>query len=227
MLIVLIIAFITAIIINMYAGNLKLIERNFNEKNATSLNMIVQNIENQMEIIINIENQVVADKNFSKYILSKETGSIDNTLILQELINNMWSKAIPVKTLENLGIYLQKDDYMIFATGAEKKEYFFGRYIYEVRNSNEISDILKSGRRPEFFTRKVTYENSFKLIGIINNTYINLAMVQRGLAWWYPYYAPGARDLETAQENARAARLGLWSDHYPQNPLDWRRQNPR
>jgi micrococcal nuclease len=61
----------------------------------------------------------------------------------------------------------------------------------------------------------------------INNTNINLVMVERGLAWWYRYHASGAKDLETAEKNARSARLGLWSDPHPQNPREWRKQNPR
>lgn len=53
---------------------------------------------------------------------------------------------------------------------------------------------------------------------------INLAMVQQGHAWWYQYFARHERPLEAAEKEARSARRGLWADHNPVPPWDWRRQ---
>ena len=53
---------------------------------------------------------------------------------------------------------------------------------------------------------------------------INLAMVAAGHAWWYRHYAPNDRPLQAAQEQARAANLGLWGEPNPIPPWDWRRQ---
>jgi endonuclease YncB( thermonuclease family) len=51
---------------------------------------------------------------------------------------------------------------------------------------------------------------------------INLAMVERGHAWWYRKYAPHERLLEVAERRARADALGLWSKSDPTPPWAWR-----
>ena len=52
---------------------------------------------------------------------------------------------------------------------------------------------------------------------------INAAMVASGYAWWYQYYAPHEHLLQTAQQQARAQKLGLWAEPNPVAPWDWRR----
>jgi len=57
---------------------------------------------------------------------------------------------------------------------------------------------------------------------------INLAQVKVGLAWHYTAYAldqrPPDRTLyQTAQHEARNARMGLWSDPEPRSPWDFRK----
>lgn len=52
---------------------------------------------------------------------------------------------------------------------------------------------------------------------------INAAMVASGYAWWYQYYAPHEHLLQTAQQQARAQKLGLWAESDPVPPWDWRR----
>ena len=57
----------------------------------------------------------------------------------------------------------------------------------------------------------------------------NLALVEDGLCWWYRKYAheqsPDDRILyEAAEDRARAARRGLWSDPDPVPPWEWRRR---
>lgn len=51
---------------------------------------------------------------------------------------------------------------------------------------------------------------------------INLEMVQGGYAWHYAYYAAEETALAEAQENARAARRGLWAEANPQEPRLYR-----
>jgi endonuclease YncB( thermonuclease family) len=46
--------------------------------------------------------------------------------------------------------------------------------------------------------------------------------VRCGLAWWYRRYAPSDRRLERLENEARRARLGLWSDRSPVAPWEWR-----
>lgn len=52
---------------------------------------------------------------------------------------------------------------------------------------------------------------------------VNLALVQLGMAWWFQRYAPRATDLQAAEAQARAAKLGLWADADAQPPWEFRK----
>jgi endonuclease YncB( thermonuclease family) len=58
---------------------------------------------------------------------------------------------------------------------------------------------------------------------------INLAQVNAGLAWHYATYAKKTQSrsefnqYEQAQSAATAQQLGLWQDHNPTPPWDWRK----
>ena len=56
----------------------------------------------------------------------------------------------------------------------------------------------------------------------------NHAQVLAGMAWWYRYYAKeqSAEDrgrYESAEDEAKARKWGLWADPNPINPYDWRK----
>ena len=53
---------------------------------------------------------------------------------------------------------------------------------------------------------------------------LNHELVRVGLAWWYQRYAPDDETLKALEEEARAARLGLWADPDPVAPWEWRRR---
>lgn len=62
----------------------------------------------------------------------------------------------------------------------------------------------------------------------INDVNANLKQVETGMAWWYRAYAGdqavGDRILyESAEKSARGRRIGLWGDHNPIPPWEWRR----
>jgi endonuclease YncB( thermonuclease family) len=64
----------------------------------------------------------------------------------------------------------------------------------------------------------------------VNGVDVGLEQVRRGLAWHYVKYAheqsPQARvDYALAQEQARAARSGLWTVAAPVPPWDYRREH--
>lgn len=76
---------------------------------------------------------------------------------------------------------------------------------------------------------EVEAEDRYKrLVGTIrrNGSNINLQQVQRGMAWVYVQYAHDAEML-VAEQQARAARRGLWSQRDPQPPWQWRRQQKK
>lgn len=57
----------------------------------------------------------------------------------------------------------------------------------------------------------------------VNGKYLNEMLVAEGLAWWYKPYAEKERDLEKAEKDARAAKIGLWSHPNPVAPWKFRR----
>ena len=51
---------------------------------------------------------------------------------------------------------------------------------------------------------------------------LNRELVQAGYAWWFRSYSMDRR-LAALETDARAARAGLWTDHHPVPPWEWRR----
>ena len=56
----------------------------------------------------------------------------------------------------------------------------------------------------------------------------NHAQILAGMAWWYRYYAkaqsPEDRGrYESAKDEAKARKWGLWADPNPVNPYEWRK----
>jgi len=43
------------------------------------------------------------------------------------------------------------------------------------------------------------------------------------MAWWYRHYAPSSRDLPKLQDQARRAKIGLWSQPNPITPWGFRK----
>ena len=49
-------------------------------------------------------------------------------------------------------------------------------------------------------------------------------LVKEGWCWWYRKYAPGDMAIEGLENEARAAKQGLWADPHPMPPGEWRRR---
>ena len=56
----------------------------------------------------------------------------------------------------------------------------------------------------------------------IGKQWVNLVMVQEGMAWHYKYYSKDAT-VAAAESRARAAKVGIWSMPNPTPPWDFRR----
>lgn len=57
----------------------------------------------------------------------------------------------------------------------------------------------------------------------VGDTYANLELVKAGMAWHYVEYARNDTDLAKAQDEAKAAHVGLWQDANPTPPWDFRK----
>jgi len=56
---------------------------------------------------------------------------------------------------------------------------------------------------------------------ICDGASVNHASVDAGMAWWYHKYAPNDSALDAAEQRAKSARRGLWSDANPTPPWDY------
>jgi endonuclease YncB( thermonuclease family) len=50
---------------------------------------------------------------------------------------------------------------------------------------------------------------------------LNQELVRAGLAWWYRQYGCREMVLRDLEQEARAAKRGLWSDPKPVEPWEW------
>ncbi|WP_157976474.1 thermonuclease family protein [Parahaliea mediterranea] len=53
---------------------------------------------------------------------------------------------------------------------------------------------------------------------------VDVAMVERGCAWWYSRYAPASVVLAKAHYTAKFEKRGLWAGSNPIKPEQWRRR---
>lgn len=58
----------------------------------------------------------------------------------------------------------------------------------------------------------------------VGKNYVNEEMISSGAAWWYKQYAPEDAELEAAEADARAQKVGLWNDPDPMPPWRFRRE---
>ena len=59
---------------------------------------------------------------------------------------------------------------------------------------------------------------------LIDGRDVNLEMLEEGMAWHYKHYDYNAR-LSRAEEEAHAAKKGLWADGDPVPPWEWRKEH--
>jgi len=95
---------------------------------------------------------------------------------------------------------------------------------------------LKQNLSNLVYNRQVTviwqkYDHYGRTVGVVlvDGHDVNLKQVLAGMAWWYRQYArdqsPAERRLyETAENDARTAKRGLWVDVNPVPPWRWRRR---
>ena len=105
---------------------------------------------------------------------------------------------------------------------APEKKQAFG-----TRSKQSLSDQIFSKSVSVEAGQKDRYGREIGKI-LVNGLDANLEQVSRGLAWHYKAYereqSAGDRRLSDAAENeARAAKRGLWSDADPTPPWDWRK----
>ena len=71
-----------------------------------------------------------------------------------------------------------------------------------------------------------------RIIGkvILNGRDINLEMIEKGMAWHFKKYKKSQSiedrySYNKAENNAKKKKIGLWTDHSPLAPWEWRKLN--
>lgn len=102
------------------------------------------------------------------------------------------------------------------AFGGRSKQNF-SKWVYR-------RDVIGEGDKRDRYGRTVG-------VVLVDGHDVNLEQVRAGMAWWYRQYATeqtpdDRRSYELAENEARAARRGLWADNAPVPPWEWRRKKP-
>lgn len=94
------------------------------------------------------------------------------------------------------------------------------RQAFGTASKQALSDLVFDKTVRLQVTGKDRYQRTLGDV-FVGQTWINLAMVERGFAWHFVKYNKDAR-LRTAETKARDACLGLWRNPAPVAPWDWR-----
>ena len=76
------------------------------------------------------------------------------------------------------------------------------------------------------FVEAIDRDRYGRTVGVVTlpgKVNLNQELVKQGMAWWYRQYAPSSRDLPKLEDQARKAKIGLWSQPNPIPPWDFRK----
>lgn len=90
----------------------------------------------------------------------------------------------------------------------------------------KVSLGMFSGARGEIEILNVDGYNRYvsKLFVVESRARVNVSVMQleKGLCWWYRDYAPNNPELQRAEEQAQALKIGIWSEKDPKAPWVFR-----
>ena len=91
---------------------------------------------------------------------------------------------------------------------------------FSQQSKQALSDLVYGKAVVLRVTGKDRYRRTLAVV-MVEGVNANLEMVKLGMAWRFDKYTKDAA-LLAAQEAAKAAKLGLWSDIMPTAPWEWR-----
>ncbi|AAR34575.1 thermonuclease family protein [Geobacter sulfurreducens] len=96
---------------------------------------------------------------------------------------------------------------------------------YGQEAADELSSLVLGKEVKVLLTGDTTYNRQVGTIEV-DGVNVNLEMVRRGYAWAYVQYLrrPHVSEYREAEEDARRQRLGLWQDHNPVPPWEFRKR---
>ena len=92
------------------------------------------------------------------------------------------------------------------------------------KKAKQAASALAFGKEVSVQTRGLDrYKRILGDVILPDGTNVNQELVKQGWCWWYRKYAPGDTVLEGLEKEAREAKRGLWVDHKPVPPWEWRK----
>jgi micrococcal nuclease len=123
------------------------------------------------------------------------------------------------------------DSIVVKSSSGEETIHLEGIDAPEFKQSggDEATSYLKKLLKDKDVEVRWAKRDSFKrILGMVyvEDTFINLEMINKGWAWHFDRYNKSGQ-LAEAQKTAKAAKLGLWKETDPTAPWDFRKANPR
>jgi endonuclease YncB( thermonuclease family) len=120
----------------------------------------------------------------------------------------------------------QKRQYKVRLDGIDAPE---SSQDFGIRAKQSLSDLVSGKTVTVISSKKDKYGRTLGKV-TLDGKNINLEQINRGMAWFYRYYAKelkpeDATAYEQAEAQARKDRRGLWADASPTPPWDFRRGN--
>ena len=144
------------------------------------------------------------------------------------------ARAVPLQELSGKIIEVHDGDTATLLDGENKKYRirFYGIDAPESKQSfgRTSGNALRNkilGKNVE--VKVVNIDNYGRAVGKVfsDDRYINLEMVNDGMAWYYANYARDEKELAAAEHYARGRKAGLWKENDSEPPWNWRRKNAR
>lgn len=91
-------------------------------------------------------------------------------------------------------------------------------------NAKQFTSRAAFGQTVKVFAKELDrYGRTVGSVLLPDNSWLEYGLVQNGLGWWYRQYAPDDEYFPKFEQEARAAKIGLWSDKNAVAPWEWRR----
>lgn len=134
--------------------------------------------------------------------------------------NNYYAQVIKVMDGDTLMIQSANREERVRLMGIDAPEY---KQPYGVAARNALNNLV-NGRKVRVVP--VEQDQYGRLVARIylGNVDVNLKLVRDGYAWVYHQYTNDA-ELYAAEQEARTAQRGLWSQRQPIPPWKWRAQH--
>ncbi|MCS3530607.1 thermonuclease family protein [Chryseobacterium sp. JUb7] len=91
------------------------------------------------------------------------------------------------------------------------------------KNAKQFTSSQVFGKNITFYrVKKDRYKRTVAKIFYDNEKYLSAEIIKSGFGWWYHQYSKNT-DLKTYESQARAKKIGLWSDKKAISPWDFRK----